>query len=115
DEAGSEPNWLGFRPGWVAETPEELAEEIGLPPAGLAATLARYNTDAERGVDTEFHKRPEFVRPLTGAVGAVDLRVEAAYYATFTLGGVRTDVDGRALRDDGSVVDGLFVVGRTAA
>lgn len=115
DEAGSEPNWLGFRPSWVAETPEELADEIGLPPAGLAATLARYNTDAERGVDTEFHKRRELVRPLTGPVGAVDLRVETAYYAAFTLGGVCTDVDGRALRANGSVVDGLFAVGRTAS
>ncbi|HET8930519.1 MAG TPA: FAD-dependent oxidoreductase [Acidimicrobiales bacterium] len=115
DEAGSEPNWLGFRPSWVAETPEELAEEIGVPAYGLAATLARYNIDAERGIDTEFHKRRELVRPLTGPVGAVDLRVETAYYATFTLGGVRTDVDGRALRGDGSVIDGLFAVGRTAA
>jgi len=115
DEAGSEPNWLGFRPGWVAETPEELAAEIGLPPSGLAATLTRYNIDAERGVDSEFHKRAELVRPLVGPVGAVDLRVATAYYATFTLGGVRTDVDGRALRDDGSVVEGLFAVGRTAA
>lgn len=115
DEEGSEPNWLGFRPAWVAETPEELAEEIGLPPGDLAATLERYNTDAARGVDTEFHKRGELVRPLLGPVGAMDLRVESAYYASFTLGGVRIDNDGRALRDDGSVVDGLFCVGRTAS
>lgn len=115
DEAGSEPNWLGFRPGWVAETAEELATEIGVSPVGLAATLERYNVDASRGVDTEFHKRPELVRPLTGPVGAVDLRVQSAFYASFTLGGVTTDVDGRALRRDGSVVDGLFAVGRTAA
>ncbi len=77
--------------------------------------MERYNTDAARGVDTEFHKRGELVRPLTGPVGAVDLRVESAYYAAFTLGGVRTDIDGRALRADGSTVDGLFAVGRTAA
>ncbi len=115
DEAASEPNWLGFRPSWVAESPEELADEIGVSPTGLAATLARYNVDAARGVDTEFHKRPELVRPLTGPVGAVDLRAEQAYYAAFTLGGVRTDVDGRARRDDGSVIDGLFAAGRTAA
>lgn len=115
DEEGSEPNWLGFRPAWVAETPEELAAEIGVPPVHLAATLARYNVDAARGVDTEFHKRPELIRPLTGPVGAVDLRVESAYYASFTLGGVTIDTDGRALRGDGSVIDGLFAVGRTAS
>ncbi len=115
DEEASEPNWLGFRPSWVAETPEELATEIGVPPRALAATFARYGADAARGVDTEFHKRPEYVRPLRSPVGAVDLRVERAYYAAFTLGGVRTDTDGRVLRDDASAVDGLFAVGRTAA
>ncbi|MBS1847049.1 MAG: FAD-dependent oxidoreductase [Actinobacteria bacterium] len=115
DEAASEPNWLGFRPGWVAETAEELAVEIGLPPHQLAATLDRYNIDAARGVDSEFHKLPELVRPLVGPVGAVDLRVESAYYASFTLGGVVTDVDGRATRSDGTAIDGLFAVGRTAA
>ncbi len=115
DEAASEPNWLGFRPAWVAETPEELAAEIGVPPVNLAATLARYNVDAARGVDTEFHKRAELIRPLVGPVGAVDLRVESAFYASFTLGGVTTDTDGRALRPDGAVIDGLFAVGRTAS
>lgn len=115
DEAGAEPNWLGFRPAWVAETPEELAGELGIPPHKFAATLARYNTDAARGVDSEFHKRGELIRPLVGPVGAVDLRVETAYYASFTLGGVRTDTDGRALREDGSQIQGLFTVGRTAA
>lgn len=115
DEEASEPNWLGFRPTWVAETPEELAVEIGVPPAALSGTLARYNIDAARGIDTEFHKRADCIRPLVGPVGAVDLRVETAYYASFTLGGVVTDVDGRALRDDGSAIEGLFVVGRTAS
>ena len=115
DEAGSEPNWLGFRPAWVAETPAELAEEIGLPPVALTETLERYNAAAAGGEDPEFHKRSELVRPLIGPVGAVDLRVENAYYASFTLGGVCTDTDGRALREDGQVIDGLFAVGRTAA
>lgn len=115
DEEASEPNWLGFQPAWVAETPEELAAEIGVPPVNLAATLARYNVDAARGVDTEFHKRADLVRPLVGPVGAVDLRVESAFYAAFTLGGVVTDTEGRALRGDDEPVGGLFVVGRTAA
>lgn len=115
DEEAAEPNWLGFRPAWVAETVAELAEDIGVAPAALSGTLERYNADASRGVDTEFHKRSEFVRPLLGPVGAVDLRAEATYYAAFTLGGVVTGLDGEVLRSDGSTIAGLFAVGRTAA
>ena len=32
-----------------------------------------------------------------------------------TKGGVRTDVDGRALRQDGSAIDGLYAAGNTSA
>lgn len=115
DEEVAEPNWLGMRPTWVAETQAELAAEIGVPADALTNTIARYNRDAARGVDSEWHKREEFVQPLVGPVGAVDLRVTSAYYASFTLGGVSTDVDGRALTDDRSPIMGLFVVGRTAS
>lgn len=115
DEEVAEPNWLGMRPTWVAETPADLAAEIGVPPDALTNTIARYNRDAVRGVDSEWHKRAEFVQPLVGPVGAVDLRVTSVYYASFTLGGVCTDVEGRALRDDGSPIEGLFAVGRTAS
>ncbi len=115
DEEVAEPNWLGLRPTWVAESPEELAAEIGVPPAALAHTLARYNVDAAHGVDTEWHKRTELVQPLVGPVGAVDLRVDSTYYASFTLGGVCTDLDGRATRADHSLIEGLHAIGRTAA
>ena len=32
-----------------------------------------------------------------------------------TKGGIRTDVHGRALRDDGSVIDGLYAAGNVSA
>lgn len=115
DEDIYEPNWIGLRLEWACETLEELASDLGVPAVNLATTVARYNRDAARGVDTEFHKRAEFVQPLIAPIGAVDLRVTSTYYATFTLGGVTTDVDGRVQRSNGVSVPGLFAVGRTAA
>ncbi|MDR0514154.1 MAG: FAD-binding protein, partial [Coriobacteriaceae bacterium] len=39
-----------------ADTVEELAEKLGLPPAALAATVDRYNKLAEAGQDSDFGK-----------------------------------------------------------
>ncbi|MFM8973414.1 MAG: FAD-binding protein, partial [Actinomycetota bacterium] len=58
-----EVNFVGMRIQWAAETAEELAADIGVPPAGLADTIDAYNTGAERGEDPEWHKEPEFLVP----------------------------------------------------
>ena len=111
-------NAVGMRITWAAETVEELARDIGLPPDALAATVARYNEHAARREDPDHHKNPEWLVPLRPAFGAVDLRVSSgAIYAPFTLGGVVTDPDGRVGGDldAGPIVPGLFAAGRTTA
>lgn len=111
-----EVNFVGMRLQWAAETPEELARDLGLPEDALARTLAVYNRDAERGDDTDWHKAPQWLVPLRAPLGAVDLRVDRdAIYAPFTLGGLATDVDGRVLDAAGAPVPGLFAAGRTTA
>lgn len=40
--------------GAVADTVEELARKTGIDPAGLAETIARFNRNAEAGVDPDF-------------------------------------------------------------
>ncbi|MBM3674868.1 MAG: FAD-dependent oxidoreductase [Actinobacteria bacterium] len=111
-----EVNFVGMRVAWAAETVEELARDIGLPEAGLAATVARYNDAATRGKDPEWHKAPDFLVPLRAPFGAVDLRVASkTIYAPFTLGGLATDIDGRVLTEHGEPVGGLFAAGRTTA
>lgn len=115
DEALDLVNAVGMRVGFAAETPEELAEELGIPAATFAETMARYNADAAAGTDTEFGKHPDLLRPLTGALGAIDLRVEKAIYAPFTLGGLDTTVDAQVRTADGSLVPGLYAAGRTSA
>lgn len=116
DESIYERNLLGLRFAYAAETVEELARDMGVPEAALAATVANYNAHAVNGEDPEFGKLPPFVQPLVPPLGAIDLGMErGAIYATFTLGGLHADVDGRVLDPDGSAVPGLYAVGRAGA
>jgi 3-oxo-5alpha-steroid 4-dehydrogenase len=111
-------NYVGMRITWAAETVEELATDIGLPPDALAATVRRYNDHAARREDPDFHKNPEWLVPLRSAFGAIDLRVTSdAIYAPFTLGGLATDAHGRvrSVASVGAVVPGLYAAGRTTA
>ncbi|MBW8753601.1 MAG: FAD-dependent oxidoreductase [Sphingomonadales bacterium] len=42
--------------GVVADTIPELAAKAGIDPQGLAETVARFNANAEQGVDPDFHR-----------------------------------------------------------
>lgn len=108
-------NIAGYTARWVAETPAELEAEIGFPAGSLAATLERYNRHAATSDDPEFHKAPEWVVPLNPPYGVVDMTVERSFYATFTLGGLQTAVDGAVRTPAGATVPGLFAAGRTTA
>jgi 3-oxo-5alpha-steroid 4-dehydrogenase len=116
DEKIYEKNLVGLRAEWAAETAAELAADLGLPRERFAATIARYNAHAARGEDPDFHKRAPFLVPLGPGLAAIDLRVESrAIYATFTLGGIATDLEARVLDASGAPVPGLYAAGRTAA
>ena len=116
DEPRYEVNRAGVQASWVCATYPELEAEIGLPAGTLTATMAEYNAAAAEGHDPGFGKSPEFVVPLTEApFGAYDLRVDQTIYASFTLGGLMVDVDGRVLDEAGSPISGLFAAGRTTA
>ncbi len=109
-------NRMGMRASNVCGTWEELAEEIDLPADRLASTMSAYNDAAASGEDPQFGKAPEWVVPLDEApFGAIDLRVAKIIYAGFPLGGTVTDEHARVVREDGSVVPGLYAAGRAAA
>lgn len=98
------------------ETIAELESALSLPAGSVAATLERYNDNAARGEDPDFHKSAEYVSPqATGPWAVFDLRLGKAMYAGFTLGGMRTSVDGEVQRPDGSVVGGLYAAGACAS
>jgi 3-oxo-5alpha-steroid 4-dehydrogenase len=117
DESLYEVTRAGLGASWVAGTPDELEQEIGLPSGSLTATLDLYNHHAAEGEDPTFHKARPFVRPLVGSLGAYDLRVTnpACFYATFTLGGLVTSVDGEVADVDGWALAGLYAAGRTTS
>ena len=111
----------------TADTLEELAEKAGLPTDELRATVERFNRFARCGVDEDFHRGESAYDRYYGDptnkpnpnLGEIS---HPPYYAAKmvpgdlgTKGGIRTDVHGRALRDDGSVIAGLYAAGNVSA
>ena len=100
----------------VAETPEELEAELGMPPRSLSHTIATYNEFAAKGEDPYFHKEALWLQPLvTPPFAAIDLRADHSFYALFTLGGLHTKPGGEVMDVDGNAVPGLYAAGRTAS
>lgn len=110
-----------------ADTIEALAQKIGVDVGGLQSTVAKMNEYARRGVDPEFHKGESAidryysdpsVKPNT-CLGPI---VKPPFYAVplwpgeiGTKGGLVVDERARVLREDGSVIDGLYAIGNTSA
>ncbi|MFT4110688.1 FAD-binding protein [Propionicimonas sp.] len=110
-----------------APTLADLALRIGVDPSRLAATVRRFNGFARSGIDADFGRgnsaydryygdplvRPnpnlgplekgpfEAVRVVPGDLG--------------TKGGLVTDENARVLREDGSVIEGLYAAGNNSA
>ena len=100
--------------GW--ETVEEMEVGLGVPAGSLTKTLDDYNTAARESDDPAFHKAAEYVVPLdVPPYGAYDLTPGQAFYSGFTCGGLRVDHDGQVLREDRSIVGGLYAAGACAS
>jgi len=116
DEETYEVNLSGMQVEAVGETFEELEREIGLPEGALVSTMALYNRHARAGRDPVFHKAAEFLKPLENPpFGVIRVATDNAIYAGFTLGGLRTAVDGEVLTNAGNPIAGLFAAGRTSS
>jgi 3-oxo-5alpha-steroid 4-dehydrogenase len=116
----------GRRPEWVCETVAELEHEMGLPERSLQTTIELYNHHAARGQDPLFRKATKWMRPLRSPFAAMDVRAKrmdgppdpadrGTGFRVFTLGGLRTDLEGAVLNVDGDVIPGLFAAGRAAS
>ena len=89
---------------------------LGIPDGNLVATLTRYNENAARGEDPDFHKQPEYVAVQdNGPWAAFDLSLGRAMYSGFTMGGLAVSMDGEVLSDDGSMIPGLYAAGACAS
>ena len=125
------PGRLGphVRSGYIqrATTLAALARQCGIDPAGLEATVTRFNAGAARGDDPEFGKGGDVYQRFNGSAGhapnpCVAPLTEPPYYAIRlvpgdigTFVGLKTDARSRALDADGRVIEGLYVVGNDAA
>jgi 3-oxosteroid 1-dehydrogenase len=133
-------NFAGLQPGqriptrWLesgviatADTLDELAAKAGLPVNELRSTVERFNAFARSGTDEDFHRGESAYDRYYGDptnkpnpnLGEIS---QGPYYAAKmvlgdlgTKGGIRTDVHARALRDDGSVSEGLYAAGNSSA
>lgn len=96
-----------------------LAEAAGIDRDGFERTVADFNASIRR--DAAFDptvldgRHADVEPPKSNWASAID---EAPFYAypvtcgiTFTFGGLRSDLDGRVLRENGAPIPGLFVAG----
>lgn len=109
-----------------ADSPESLAAQIGVDPAGLAATMRAFSAAALGGKDPDFGRGESAydryyadpaagpnpcLRPLRPPFWAVPL-----YPGDLgSKGGLRTDCNGAVLRSDGTPIRGLWAAGNAAA
>ena len=118
--------WLESGVVKAAMTWEEMATRIGVPADNLSETARRFNELARKGHDDDFNRGdsvydnyygdPTLPNPNLYPLG------DPPYYAfrivlgdLGTSGGLRTDEYARVLRDDDTVVPGLYAVGNTSA
>ncbi|MEI9928473.1 MAG: FAD-dependent oxidoreductase [Sphingomonas sp.] len=116
-------------PSWIheADTIAELAGKIGVDVAGLESEVATYNRDCASGQDSRFERGATAYERYWGdpdqapnpTMGSID---QAPYYAfevhpshAGTRGGVVITPDAEVTRPNGSVIEGLFACGNTAA
>lgn len=126
---GSKKPDTWYDSGWLkkADTLGELAVQMGIAPEKLQATAERFNGFARRGRDEDFHRGERAYDRFLGdrtqrpspAMGPVEHGPFYAYQFypgdVGTYGGVITDVHARVLREDGSIIPGLYATGTSTA
>jgi len=110
-----------------AGTIEALAEQCGIDPAGLSATVARFNGFVAQGRDEDFHRGERaydryFGDPTHKPSPTLGTISEGPFFAVElypgdvgTYGGLVCDEFGRVQKQDGSVIEGLYACGNITA
>ncbi|HIW67054.1 MAG TPA: FAD-dependent oxidoreductase [Candidatus Dietzia merdigallinarum] len=109
-----------------AESLHELAEKTGLPADAVERSVRRFNQNARAGQDPDFHRGESAYDRYYGDDSlphpVLDVIDSGPYYAVRivagdlgTKGGLRCDASSRVVRDDGSVIGGLYATGNSSA
>jgi 3-oxosteroid 1-dehydrogenase len=119
-------SWFSIGTMFVSQTIEGLAAKIGVEPAALASTIERFNEAARSGRDEEFKRGDSaydrYYGDPTLPNPCLNELVKPPFYAARlvpgdlgTKGGLLTDEQSRVIREDGSIIEGLYAVGNTSA
>ncbi|AWH91369.1 3-oxosteroid 1-dehydrogenase [Dietzia lutea] len=119
--------WLATENFHKADTLAELADLIGVPADALERTAERFNGFAAKGRDEDFQRGESgydhyYGDPTNKPNPSLGPVRKAPFYAVKmvpgdlgTKGGANTDVHGRVLREDGSVIEGLYAAGNASS
>ncbi len=119
-------------PGWIkqADTLEELAALINVDPAGLAATVERFNEFAAQGLDPDFKRgvsaydqfnggdrtRTDIANPCLAPLTQGPFFAAAVWPGALgTCGGLQTNDKAQVLNVWGDVIPGLYATGNASA
>ncbi|OLF18989.1 3-oxosteroid 1-dehydrogenase [Actinophytocola xanthii] len=120
-------HWYEFGTVRRSSTVEGLAERIEVPVEALRRTVDRFNGFAASGVDKDFGRGESaydryYGDPRNRPNPCLAPLARPPYYAVRvvpgdlgTKGGLRTDPVARVLREDGSVIPGLYAAGNASA
>ncbi len=127
-DKGVPAEWLSA--GYIkqADTIEDLAAQLSIDPATLAATVARWNGFIANGRDEDFARGERqfdncgFMGDPFSEASSLGTVARAPFFAVpvvpgdvSTYGGVVTNPDGLVVKADGSVIHGLYATGTTTA
>lgn len=118
--------WLDNGTVAVADSIEELARKIGVPPDALAATHARFNAFAAKGVDDDFHRGESSYDNFYGDHRQKNPNLREVNRPPFyafrmvlgdlgTKGGLVTNENAQVLDEQGRAIPGLYAAGNSSA
>jgi len=116
---------------WIprADSLPDLADQVGIDPAGLEVTVARWNTFVDQGEDEDFHRGDSAYDRWSGdgnfrftkasTLGRIDrppfFAVPIESGTLGTSGGPRIDTSARVLDTHGVPIPGLYAAGNVAS
>ncbi len=116
DECFGRPLFGGYEVIDAFPNAAEMEKALALPEGSLQQTLRRYNENAARGEDPDFHKAKKWLKPLDRPpLAALRASLGDNPFMAFTLGGLKVSIDGEVLRPDATPIEGLYAIGACAS